>query len=117
AALVAAARRPDGVQAVVSRGGRPDLAGDELARVRAATLLIVGSLDTEVLDLNRAAYALLRCEKRIQAVPRATHLFEEAGTLETVASLAGGWFLEHLGVMPEAGGPTAPASPGPSRSR
>lgn len=96
AALVAAARRPDGVQAVVSRGGRPDLARDQLGRVRAATLLIVGGADTEVLELNRAAYALLGCEKRIEVVPRATHLFEEAGALETVAGLAGDWFLQHL---------------------
>lgn len=96
AALVAAAQRPDSVQAVVSRGGRPDLARDHLAQVRAATLLIVGGADTEVLALNRAAYALLRCEKRIDVVPRATHLFEEAGTLETVAALASSWFSEHL---------------------
>jgi putative phosphoribosyl transferase len=96
AALVAAARRPEGVQAVVSRGGRPDLARDHLGQVRAATLLIVGGADTEVLELNRAAYALLRCEKRIDVVPRATHLFEEAGALETVATLAGSWFLDHL---------------------
>lgn len=118
AALVAAAWRPDGLQAVVSRGGRPDLAGGQLAQVRAATLLIVGGLDTEVLELNRDAYALLRCEKRIQVVPRATHLFEEAGTLDTAASLASSWFLEHLGAMPEAaGGPPSPASPRSSRSR
>ena len=96
AALVAAARRPDRVQAVVSRGGRPDLARDQLGEVHAATLLIVGGADVEVLELNRAAYALLRCEKRIDVVPRATHLFEEAGTLERVADLASGWFLEHL---------------------
>ncbi len=96
AALVAAASRPDRVQAVVSRGGRPDLARDHLGLVRAATLLIVGGADTEVLELNRAAYALLRCEKRIDVVPRATHLFEEAGALEKVAGLASDWFLEHL---------------------
>ena len=96
AALVAAARRPDSVQAIVSRGGRPDLAGDSLGLVRAATLLIVGGSDTEVLKLNRAAYRRLHCEKRIDIVPRATHLFQEAGALETVADLAGGWFVAHL---------------------
>jgi putative phosphoribosyl transferase len=96
AALVAAARRPDSVQAVISRGGRPDLAGDSLGLVRAATLLIVGGADTEVLELNRAAYRVLRCEKRLDIVPRATHLFQEAGALETVAELASDWFLAHL---------------------
>jgi putative phosphoribosyl transferase len=96
AALVAAARRPDSVQAVVSRGGRPDLAREILSQVRAATLLIVGGADIEVLQLNRAAYKLLQCEKRIDIVPRATHLFQEAGALETVANLAGTWFLDHL---------------------
>ena len=98
AALVAAASRPDGVQAVVSRGGRPDLAHDHLALVRAPTLLIVGGADTEVLELNREACALLRCEKRISIVPRATHLFQEAGALEAAARLASDWFLEHLRV-------------------
>ena len=83
AALVAAARRPNSVQAVVSRGGRPDLAGDALPQVRAPTLLIVGAADTEVLQLNREALTLLGCAKRIEIVPRATHLFQEAGTLET----------------------------------
>lgn len=96
AALVAAASRPERVHAVVSRGGRPDLAQDHLALVRAPTLLIVGGEDTEVLELNREAYAVLRCEKRITIVPRATHLFQEAGTLESVARLASDWFLEHL---------------------
>lgn len=96
AALVAAASRPERVQAVVSRGGRPDLADEHLHRVRAATLLIVGGSDPEVLELNRAAYARLRCEKRIEIVPRATHLFEEAGALETVADLASDWFVAHL---------------------
>lgn len=96
AALVAAARRPQAVQALVSRGGRPDLAGDALDEVRAPTLLIVGGADTEVLALNRAALARLRCEKRLEVVPRATHLFEEAGALDVVARLAGRWFLEHL---------------------
>jgi putative phosphoribosyl transferase len=96
AALVAAASRPNSVQAVVSRGGRPDLAREHLGLVHAATLLIVGGSDADVLELNRAAYALLRCEKRIDVVPRATHLFEEAGALETVARLASDWFVEHL---------------------
>lgn len=96
ASLVAAAGQPERVQAVVSRGGRPDLAHDHLERVRAPTLLIVGGMDTDVLELNREAYALLRCEKRIDIVPRATHLFEEAGALETVARSAGDWFVQHL---------------------
>jgi pimeloyl-ACP methyl ester carboxylesterase len=96
AALMAAAQRPDEVEAVVSRGGRPDLAGDALRHVRAATLLIVGGADTEVLALNRRAYAQLTCEKRIEVVPRATHLFEEAGALEVVADSAAEWFAAHL---------------------
>ncbi len=96
AALVAAARRPHDVQAVVSRGGRPDLAGDALAGVRAPTLLIVGAADAGVVELNRAAYRTLRCEKQLELVPRATHLFEEAGALDDVARLAGDWFEEHL---------------------
>jgi pimeloyl-ACP methyl ester carboxylesterase len=96
AALVAAARRPSDVQAVVSRGGRPDLAGDALEQVQAPTLLIVGAADTGVLDLNREALRRLRCEKRIDLVPRATHLFEEAGALEEVARLAGDWFEARL---------------------
>lgn len=96
AALVAAARRPQAVRAVVSRGGRPDLAGDTLGEVLAPTLLIVGGADTEVIAMNRAALQDLRCEKRIEIVPRATHLFEEAGTLGIVAELASAWFLQHL---------------------
>jgi len=96
AALVAAARRPQDVQAVVSRGGRPDLAGDALVDVRAPTLLIVGAADVGVIGLNREAYARLRCEKQLDIVPRATHLFEEAGALEAVARLAGEWFEAHL---------------------
>ena len=96
AALVAAARRPQDVQAVVSRGGRPDLAGNALPQVRAPTLLIVGAADLEVLQLNRAALARMQCERRLDLVPRATHLFEEAGTLETVAQLAADWFETHL---------------------
>jgi putative phosphoribosyl transferase len=97
AALCAAATRPGGVAAVVSRGGRADLAGDALRSVRAPTLLIVGGDDTEVLALNRAALAELRCEKRLEVIPGATHLFEEPGTLDAVAQLAGVWFERHLG--------------------
>jgi putative phosphoribosyl transferase len=82
--------------AVVSRGGRPDLAGAALAQVRAPTLLIVGALDTEVLAPNREAMRQLACEKRLEIVPRATHLFEEAGALERVAAVAGDWFATHL---------------------
>jgi pimeloyl-ACP methyl ester carboxylesterase len=96
AALVAAARRQQEVQAVVSRGGRPDLAGDALNAVRAPTLLIVGAADTEVLHLNRQALARLTSERRLEIVPRATHLFEEAGALEAVARLAGDWFERYL---------------------
>lgn len=96
AAIVAAAQRPDAVGAVVSRGGRPDLAGPALARVRAPTLLIVGGNDVEVIELNRRALALLRCEKRLEIVPGATHLFEEPGALEEVARLAREWFERYL---------------------
>lgn len=92
AALIAAARKPDDVVAVVSRGGRPDLAGDALGAVRAPTLLIVGGNDDIVIELNEEAYAQLTCEKRLEIVPDATHLFEEPGTLEVVAELAGRWF-------------------------
>lgn len=96
AALVAAARRPEAIAAVVSRGGRPDLAGDELPHVRAPTLLIVGGNDVPVIDLNEQALARLRCEKRLEIVPGATHLFEEPGTLDSVARLARDWFLRYL---------------------
>jgi putative phosphoribosyl transferase len=85
AALVAAAERPDVVSAVVSRGGRPDLAGPALARVQAPTLLIVGGYDLQVIQLNRVAFAQLHCEKQLVIVPGATHLFEEPGTLDEVA--------------------------------
>ena len=100
AALVAAARRPDAVTAVVSRGGRPDLAGADLAAVGAPTLLVVGERDPLVLDLNRQAAEALRASSRLEVVPRATHLFEEPGTLEEVARLARDWFLEHLTSQP-----------------
>jgi putative phosphoribosyl transferase len=97
AALVAAAMRPQAVGAIVSRGGRPDLAGSEaLARVRAPTLLIVGGNDVPVIALNQAAYAQLRCEKQLVIVPGATHLFEEPGALDEVARLARDWFKRHL---------------------
>lgn len=103
AALRVAARRPDAVRAVVSRGGRPDLTGDEvLAEVRAPTLLIVGGLDTPVIGMNREAYGRLGCEKELVIVPGATHLFEEPGTLDEVARLAAAWFVKHLGREPSA---------------
>ena len=95
AALVAAAGAP-GVRAVVSRGGRPDLAEQSLAKVKAATLLIVGGDDTYVLRLNEKAFDRLDCEKAIEVVPGAGHLFEEPGTLEQVARLAASWFTRHL---------------------
>ena len=96
AALVTAARRPDLVRALVSRGGRPDLAADALASVHAPTLLIVGGNDLEVLRLNRAAYAGMTAERQLVVVPGATHLFQEPGTLGEVARLAADWFLAHL---------------------
>jgi putative phosphoribosyl transferase len=96
AALSAAARQPERVAAVVSRGGRPDLATGALARVQAPTLLIVGAGDHEVLRLNRIALQGLQCGKRLEVVPGATHLFEEPGALAVVAALAGKWFTEHL---------------------
>lgn len=95
AALIAAARIPE-ICAVVSRGGRPDLAGSFLNKVRAPTLLIVGGQDPEVLELNRAALTELPGEARLEVVPGATHLFEEPGTLEQVADLARAWFEHHL---------------------
>jgi putative phosphoribosyl transferase len=96
AALVAAAELGDTVSAVVSRGGRPDLAGDALPQVKSPTLLIVGGLDYPVIEMNEAALARLRCEKELKIVPGATHLFEEPGTLEQVADLAADWFQRHL---------------------
>lgn len=96
AALVVAAQRPQSVRAVVTRSGRPDLAQSVLGDVRAPTLLLVGAADPEILELNRAAYGRLRGEKRIDIVPRATHLFLEAGTLDVVALRAGDWFAAHL---------------------
>lgn len=96
AALIAAAQLPDDVGAVVSRGGRPDLAGDVLPRVQAPTLLIVGGDDHVVIALNQQAYDQLRATKELAVVPGATHLFEEPGTLEQVAKLATDWFLRYL---------------------
>ena len=94
-ALVAAAHHPDDIAAVVSRGGRPDLAMSALPKVRAATLLVVGGRDTAVIQMNRQAYDHLACEKRFEIVPGATHLFEEEGALEKVALLASDWFVAH----------------------
>jgi putative phosphoribosyl transferase len=107
AALVAAARQGSRISAIVSRGGRPDLAGDALAEVRAPTLLIVGGRDETVLTLNRQASALMRCEHRIEVVPGATHLFEEPSALDQVATLATDWFTRHLARLPPL-----PATPG-----
>ena len=96
AALVAAAVLGNRVNAVVSRGGRPDLAGDALRRVTAPTLLIVGEQDYPVIELNRQAFAQLKCKKELEIVPGATHLFEERGTLEQAAQLASHWFIDYL---------------------
>ena len=97
AALVAAARLASDVASVVSRGGRPDLAGGALEAVTAPTLLIVGGADPQVLELNRRTEGRLRCETRLEIVPGATHLFEEPGALERVAELAAAWFTDHIG--------------------
>lgn len=96
AALVAAAGAPEAVNAVVSRGGRPDLAGAYLSKVQAPTLLIVGGNDLIVIDLNDQAFARLGCKKTMKIVPGATHLFEEPGTLDEVVRLAADWFVTHL---------------------
>lgn len=102
AALIAAAD-DQRIDAVVSRGGRPDLAADALSKVKAPTLLIVGGEDHLVLKLNRRAYQVMRCEKQLAIVPGATHLFEECGALEKVVELARDWFLRHLkGRIPRA---------------
>lgn len=98
-ALRAAALLPRLIKAVVSRGGRPDLARDLLGKVGAPTLLIVGAMDFDVLRLNREAYERLDCEKKLSIVPNATHLFEEPGALEQVSMLAAAWFEEHLSNM------------------
>ena len=96
AALVAAAELPNDVSAVVSRGGRPDLAGDALPKVKAPTLLIVGGEDHVVIDLNEQSHAQMRCECKIEIVAGATHLFEEPGALDKVAQLASDWFVRYL---------------------
>lgn len=96
AALVAAANLGSRIAAVVSRGGRPDLAGSSLPEVRSPTLLIVGGLDDVVIGLNEEALAQLQCEKTLKIVPGATHLFEEPGTLEQVAALSADWFRRHM---------------------
>jgi putative phosphoribosyl transferase len=96
AALMATTQRPDLFQAIVSRGGRPDLAAESLQSVKAPTLLIVGELDSQILLLNQYAQRLLTCEKKLEIVPGATHLFEEPGKLEVVASLARDWFDKYL---------------------
>src|SRR5215475_4118450 len=96
AALVAAAKLPQDIGAVVSRGGRPDLAGDASPKVQAPTLLIVGGNDDIVIDLNEMARDQMRCEVKLEIVPSATHLFEESGALEQVAKLASDWFSLHL---------------------
>lgn len=102
AALQVAAMRGTDVAAVVSRGGRPDLAGHRaLEKVRAPTLLIVGGNDDVVIDLNRAAYAALHCEKQLEIIPGATHLFEEPGKLKAVAALATAWFVRYLSAHAE----------------
>jgi len=102
AALVCAATMPDAVAAVVSRGGRPDLAGPWLADVRAPTLLIVGAADTDVLALNRQALSGLRCAKRLDVIAGATHLFDEGDTLDAALDAAAGWFERYLGTSDEA---------------
>lgn len=114
AALVAAAECSGMVSAVVSRGGRPDLAGSALAQVRAPTLLIVGGADTAVIELNEAAATQLRTIKRLEIIPGATHLFEESGALDEVAELARGWFTEFLPATRGAPQPQEPARPRPS---
>jgi putative phosphoribosyl transferase len=103
AALRTAAVRPDLVRAVVSRGGRPDLAGEALARVQAPTLLIVGAEDVHVIPLNESARRQLHAPAQLMLVPGATHLFEEPGTLAAASRLARNWFLEHLSATPHGG--------------
>jgi len=100
AALVAAAEIPQDADAVVSRGGRPDLAGDALPKVQAPTLLIVGGNDDIVIELNEMARDQMRCEVKLEIVPGAAHLFEEPGSLEQVANLASDWFVNHVGAKP-----------------
>ncbi len=96
AAIISATARSSGIDAIVSRGGRPDLAMSYLGMVKAPTLFIVGGSDDVVIDLNKQAYYNMRCEKEMEIIPRATHLFEEPGALESVAKLAAKWFKKHL---------------------
>ena len=96
AALIAAAKLPNEIATVVSRGGRPDLAAEYLPKVKAPTLLLVGGLDTEVIELNKQAMAEMSAEKKLVIIPGATHLFEEPGKLEEVAKISADWFLRHL---------------------
>lgn len=103
AALQSASNLGDEIKAIVSRGGRPDLAKSHLAKVTAPTLLIVGGYDDDVIVLNEKAFMKLTSEKKMTIVPGATHLFEERGTLEQVAELAAQWFVEYLGAMDQAG--------------
>jgi putative phosphoribosyl transferase len=111
AALVAEARLDGRIGAIVSRGGRPDLAGDHLSAVRAPTLLIVGGRDDVVLGMNRRAMDRMRCERALEVVPGATHLFEEPGALERVATLAADWFGSHLARIGDDDGPTGTHPP------
>jgi putative phosphoribosyl transferase len=97
AALIAAANRPERVRSIVSRGGRPDLAASSLPHVQAPTLLLVGGDDAPVIELNQQAFDILQCEKRLDIVPGATHLFEEPGALEQVAECAAAWYRQHMG--------------------
>ena len=97
AALIAAVGRPRHVRAIVSRGGRPDLAASSLPQVQVPTLLIVGGNDASVIELNQQAFEILQCEKKLDIVPGATHLFEEPGALERVAQLAAEWYRQHMG--------------------
>jgi len=106
AALVAAAEIPQDIGAVVSRGGRPDLAGDALPKVQAPTLLIVGGNDDVVIELNEMARDQMRCEVKLEIVPGGTHLFEEPGALEQVAKLASDWFVHHIGASGDGPTPT-----------
>ncbi|HEY0821513.1 MAG TPA: alpha/beta hydrolase [Rhizobacter sp.] len=103
AMLRSAACKPRGIRALVSRSGRVEKASDVLGDLRIPTLLVVAALDPEIVEMNREAFGRLRCEKRIDVVPRATHHFLEAGTLDVVAQLAGDWFVQHL--APADGGP------------
>jgi putative phosphoribosyl transferase len=116
AALIAAARDPSAAKAIVSRGGRPDLAGTYLASVQAPTLLIVGGNDEIVIELNKKALRLLHCPKQLIVVPGATHLFEEEGTLEEVARLAGDWFGRKLGDADTSQQPPNPGGRCPNKA-